>query len=90
MSALKWLKQSSKEELLVTLRVQPRASKNAILLPEEDGDALRVRVTSPPVDNAANAALVKLLATVLGLKKSAIQIVSGLRSRRKVVRLDGI
>ncbi len=72
-----WLREDSKNELVVVLKVQPRASKNAILLPKEDGDALRVRVTAAPVDNAANAAIIKLFAAVFGLKRSAIQIIGG-------------
>lgn len=51
---------------------------------------LRVRVAAPPVDGAANRSLVALLATELGLPKTAVRIVAGETGRTKVVELDGI
>ncbi len=85
-----WLTQSSDEELLVAVRVQPRASRNAILLPEKDGERLKVRVTAPPLENAANAAVLKLFADEFGLRKSAVLLDAGKRSRNKRVRIIGI
>ena len=70
------------------VHVQPRASRNEIA-GERDG-ALRVRLTAPPVDNAANEALVALLAEALRTARRDIRIVGGATSRRKVVEIDGV
>ena len=77
-------------ELLV--RVTPRASVSAVTgrvaLP--DGKlALAARIAAPPVDGAANGALVELLARTFSLRKSDVQIVSGDGARLKRVRLSG-
>ncbi|HUN53741.1 MAG TPA: DUF167 domain-containing protein, partial [Smithella sp.] len=56
---------------------------------EQDG-ALKMRVTAPPVEGAANEACIKLLASELGLKKSQMEISSGLKSRKKAVRIKNI
>jgi uncharacterized protein (TIGR00251 family) len=68
--------------------VQPRASKTE-LAGLHDG-LLRIRLAAPPVDGAANAALVVFIADKLGIAKSRVRIVSGLTGRRKVVRIDGV
>jgi uncharacterized protein YggU (UPF0235/DUF167 family) len=51
---------------------------------------LRVRVAAAPVDGAANAALVRLLASALGIPASAVTIASGATARRKVIDVDGV
>ena len=68
--------------------VQPRASRSEIV-GDHDG-ALRVRLTAPPVNNAANDELIALLAKALGAPRRDIRIVAGATSRRKVVEVDGI
>jgi uncharacterized protein (TIGR00251 family) len=55
----------------------------------EDG-SIKVRLTAPPVDGAANEALVKFLADTLSVAKSQVEIVSGHTSRDKVLRISGI
>ncbi len=70
------------------VRIQPRASKNELVAME--GGGLKIRLTAPPVDGAANEALVKFLATVLSVPKSHVEIVSGHTSRDKIVRINGI
>lgn len=70
------------------VRVAPRASRDA-LLGVHDG-ALKVALTAPPVDGAANAALRKLLARHLGVARGAVTIVRGERSRDKIVRVEGL
>ncbi len=70
------------------VRVAPRSSQNRIEL--RSGDHLKVRLTAPPVDGQANAALSDLLAKALGLPKSAVEIVSGRNSRDKLLRIHGI
>ena len=69
--------------VLLQLRVLPRASKSSIE-GEQDG-VLRVRLTAPPVEGAANKALIDLLSGVLGLPKRDVMIVRGERSREKTV-----
>lgn len=54
------------------------------------GEALRVRLTAPPVEGAANRALVEFLARRLGVRRSQVRIVSGEASRDKVVAVEGL
>ena len=72
----------------LTIHVQPRASKNAVLY-LTDG-SLKVRITAPPVDGAANEALVKYLAETFSVSRSQVEIISGLTGRQKIVRVQGI
>ncbi|HEB50631.1 MAG TPA: DUF167 domain-containing protein [Desulfobulbus sp.] len=74
--------------LLLKLHVQPRASRNR--LAGLHGDALKLCLTTPPVDGRANKALVAFLAKLLHLPKSALEIRSGLQGRSKQVLLHGI
>jgi uncharacterized protein len=71
-----------------TVRVQPRASSAGVA--GAHGDALRVRLQSPPVDGAANDELVPLLARAFAVKERDVRIVSGAHSRTKVVEIQGI
>ncbi len=73
---------------LIDVRVVPRAGRSGVA-GLRDG-ALLVRLAAAPVDGAANAELVAVLATALHLPKRDIQIVSGERSRSKRVRVDGL
>jgi uncharacterized protein len=70
------------------VRVQPRASREAIL--GWRADALRLAVTAPPVDGEANEAIRRLLARALGVAPSAVSLVHGQRGRDKVVRIEGM
>ena len=69
------------------VRVQPRARRAGIA--GVHGGALAVRVHAPPVEGAANEAVVALVAEALGVKRRAVRIVGGARSRSKVVEVDG-
>ena len=69
------------EGLVLNVRVQPKASRNAII--GVHGEALKIALTAPPVDGAANKACVAFLAKQLGLAKSALTILSGKTSRNK-------
>ena len=80
--------QSIPEGILVTVRVIPRAGRSGVA-GTRDG-ALLVRLNAPPVDGAANAELVEVMADVLAVPKRAVTIVSGERSRTKRVRVTGI
>jgi uncharacterized protein (TIGR00251 family) len=70
------------------VRLQPRASRNEIV-GARDG-VLVVRVTAPPVDGKANAALCALLARAAGVAPSRVAVVRGQTARDKVVRVDGM
>ena len=70
------------------VRVQPRASRSEIV--GVHGDAMKIRLSAPPVDGAANDALVELIASVLGVARRAVRIVSGETSRSKVVEVEGV
>ncbi len=70
------------------VRLTPRASRNAVT--GVRAGALLVRLTSPPVDGAANASLVGLLAKIFRIKKGAVTITSGLTSRDKRVFIEGV
>lgn len=70
------------------VRVQPRASRTAIV--GVHGGALKVALTSPPVEGAANAALLGLLAKKLGLPKRDVSLVAGDRSRQKTLAIRGL
>lgn len=70
-----------------TIRVVPRASKSEIV-GEMDGN-LRVRISAPPVDGAANEEVVKLLAKAFGVAKTNVSILLGQTSRTKRIRIDG-
>jgi len=72
----------------ITVRVIPRASKSGVA--GTRGDALLVRLRTPPVEGAANGELVDVLAAALDVPKRAIAIVSGERSRLKRIRVTGI
>lgn len=73
----------------VTIRVYvaPRSSASKVV--GEHNGALKVALTAPPVEGAANKALVELLAKLLGVPKGAVTIVSGEASRNKTVRVEG-
>ena len=73
------------DDLVVTLRVQPRASRDAL---QPDAQRLRVRITAPPVDGAANAHLQRYLADCFDVAASRVSLVRGEGSRDKVVRIQ--
>ena len=72
---------------LLAIKLQPRASANEI--GEALGDELKIKVTAPPVDSAANESLVKFLAGRLGCAKNRVELLRGQTSRHKTVKLHG-
>ena len=76
------------EGALLSVKLQPRASANEI--GEPLGAELRIKVTAPPVDAAANEALLKLLALQLHCPRNRVDIVRGHTSRHKTVKLYGL
>jgi uncharacterized protein (TIGR00251 family) len=72
---------------IIDVRVIPRAGKSGIA--GTRGNALLVRLNAPPVDGAANAELIEILADAFGVPRRCVEIVSGERSRQKRVRITG-
>jgi uncharacterized protein len=70
------------------VRLQPRAKRDEVV--GERGDAVVIRVTAPPVDGKANAALCAFVAGRAGVPKSSVSVVRGQTSRDKVVRVEGV
>ncbi len=70
------------------VKVHPRAKKNAIT--GEIGDALKLSVTTPPVEGRANEACIEFFAKLLKVPRSSITIASGQSSRNKVIRVAGV
>jgi uncharacterized protein YggU (UPF0235/DUF167 family) len=76
----------------LAVRLTPRGGREAIDGWAADGEGrpyLKVRVAAPPVEGAANAALIAFLAKALGLPKSALSIASGTGSRLKLIDIEG-
>lgn len=81
-----WLRNSG-ERTTLTLHIQPGAKRTDVA--GLHGDALKIRLSAPPVDGKANAALVEFVADRLGLPKSAVRLIGGQTSRRKVLEVTG-
>jgi uncharacterized protein len=81
------------EGIRLFVRVTPRAKRSMLVGIIEDGEEqarLSIKLAAPPVDGAANKALVAFLAEALGVARSAVEIVSGETSRLKAVRIRGV
>jgi uncharacterized protein len=74
--------------LVFAVRVVPRASKSAVA--GEHGGALKVRVAAPPVEGAANEELTRLLAKLFGVPARSVEVLAGLASKSKTVRVRGV
>jgi len=74
--------------VILRVHVQPRAARTGVV--GRHGDALKLRVTAPPLDDRANSDVEALIARVVGVAPSAVTIVGGARSRAKRVRIEGI
>ena len=70
------------------VKVHPRAKKNAII--GELGDALKLSLTSPPVEGRANDACIEFFAKLLKVPRSSVTIASGQTSRQKMIRVSGL
>ena len=83
---------ATSEHITLTIRAKPNASRSAILGEVDIGDgqrALAVGIAAPPVDGAANKALLALFAKAFGVRKSAVTIASGETAKIKIVRIAG-
>lgn len=88
MSYLDVTENSSRSGVLLTVRVQPRASRDEVAGAIEG--ALKIRLCAPAVENRANEALTEFLAAVLKVPKSSVRILSGERGRMKRVEITGV
>ena len=77
-----------KDGFTLTVRVVPRSSRSEIV--GEIEGAVKVRLSSPPVDGAANVELIRLISKTLGVSKSSVSIVSGETSKTKRLRVAGV
>ena len=78
----------SLEGVLFTVHIQPRASRNEVC--GVQGDEIKLRLTAPPVEDAANTLCVEYIAKLLGIAKSRVSITSGAKSRHKTIKVTGI
>jgi uncharacterized protein (TIGR00251 family) len=76
------------EEIILKVYVQPKSSKNEVVGPYRDG--IKVKVTAPPAEGKANEALIGFLARAFGISPSCIEIIKGLHSRQKILRISGL
>lgn len=82
-----WLRVDG-DGVMLNLHIQPGAKKTEIVGPH--GDALKIRLASPPVDGKANAALLAFVAAKVGAGRTAVELVGGQTSRAKRVRIHDI
>jgi len=73
---------------MLAVRLQPRAGENA--LAGWIGNTVKLRVTAPPVDGAANTLCITLLSKLLAIPVSRLALIKGVHSRNKVVRILGL
>jgi uncharacterized protein (TIGR00251 family) len=79
---------SNKTGIQFTAVIQPRASRNQII--GIHNHSLKIKLTSPPVDGAANQACIKFLAKAFGISPSRIDIVKGETSKNKIIQIEGM
>lgn len=82
------IKRKQDESITFSVRVVPRSSRSEIV-GEIDG-VMKVKLTSPPVDGAANSELIKLIAGKLGVSRSAVEIIGGDTSKTKRLKVTGV
>ena len=87
MAATPYLQQRS-DGVCISLKVQPRASRNEIAGPI--GNELKIKVTAPPVDSAANEAVLELIAEILGCPRHQLELSRGATSRHKQILVRGM
>ncbi len=78
----------SGEDLELSVRVQPRAPKDAFIGPDPGGDYYRVRIQAPPVDGKGNQALRRFIADAFGVAPSQVELLGGEHARYKRLRIQ--
>lgn len=81
-------KSAAQPQATLSVRVQPRASRNEVA--GLVGDTLKIKLTAPPVEGEANDACLAFLAKLLDLAPSRLAIIQGARSRNKLIRITGL
>jgi uncharacterized protein len=84
---VEWIKAKG-ENILISVRVQPGASKDIITGIREG--FLLIKLCSPPVDGRANDSLIRFVANKLNISRTSIQIIHGIRNRKKLLEVAGI
>lgn len=79
---------SGRKSSIIKIKAEPRSSRAGIV--GHYGDALKVKLTSPPVEGRANEELVEVLSKGFGIRKKDIEIISGQSSKNKLVRITGV
>lgn len=79
----------TKNGITIEVKVEPRSSQKGIA-GVMDNNVLKVKLTSPPVEGAANEQLIEVLAEELQVKRSQVRVIRGQSSKRKVVEISGI
>ncbi len=80
--------EETKRGIILQVHVVPRSSKSEVA--GFQGDALKLKLTAPPVEGQANAELIRVLSDILGIKKKQVKILSGHKSKKKSVAIEGI
>jgi uncharacterized protein (TIGR00251 family) len=78
----------NEEAIFLKIHLLPRASRDEIC--GLQGDAIKVKVTAPPIEGKANMALQRFIAKKLHLASSQVEIMAGKRSREKILRISGV
>jgi uncharacterized protein (TIGR00251 family) len=78
----------TEDGVILQVHVVPRSAKSEIA--GVQGDALKVKIAAPPVEGQANAECIRFLSDILGIKKKQVKILSGHRSKKKTVAIEGI
>jgi len=78
----------SEDGVILHVHVVPRSAKSEVA--GVQGDALKLKITAPPVEGQANAECIRLLSDILGIKKKQVRILGGHKSRKKTVAIEGI
>lgn len=79
----------TKNGITIEVKVEPRSSQKGIAC-VMDNHVLKVKLTSPPVEGAANEQLIEIIADALKVRRSNVRIIRGQSSKRKVVEISGI
>ena len=82
-----WIKARG-EKILISVRVQPGASKNVVTGIREG--SLTIKLCSPPVDGRANDSLIRFVADRLNISRSSVQIIHGIKNRKKLLEVAGL
>lgn len=85
---MKKTSKNNSDVLIINIKVEPRSSRSGIT--GSYGDGLKVRLTSPPVEGKANKELIEILAKEFRTRKKDIEILSGEKSKNKIVKLYGV